>query len=246
MQFETPLDLEITDLGVIRSFFKNAYPGLETHPPLGRMRLPVDGRSLTVSVVNDGVGAPRLWFLNEEGNRLVQLQSDRIAVNWRRRLDEAYPRYTNTVRPMMQNAIDALTAAMESLGKPLPMPDIGEVLYINPIEAGEGFATAGQIGDVISLWGGPSDGFLPQPVEARLAATYAVLDGGFLNIEVTPAQKASNGSPVLMTKLLVRAPIRPQTVDGAFKFFDAAREWVVRGFTSTTTSKMHTIWGRTE
>ncbi len=246
VQFQEPLDLEVTDLGAVRAHFRSDYPNLETHPPLAPMRIPQQGPGLVVRLGNEFVATPRLWFLNEGGNRLVQLQSDRLSVNWRRRLDETYPRYDDAVRPMMESALGALSDAMRDLGKSLPKPEIGEVLYVNPIEAGEGFATAGEIGEVIALWGSPTDGFLPVPSEARLAATYPILDNAFLNVEVTPAQNASTGTPVLMTKLLARGLIQPQTIAGTFSFFDMARDWIVRGFTSATTSKMHRIWERAD
>ena len=44
--------------------------------------------------VSEETETPRLWLMNEQGSQLLQLQQDRLVVNWRRLpSDIPYPHY---------------------------------------------------------------------------------------------------------------------------------------------------------
>ena len=47
---------------------------------------------------------PRVWFISEEQNMLIQLQDDRFLFNWRRMQQrEAYPRYSTIIEAFKTN-----------------------------------------------------------------------------------------------------------------------------------------------
>ena len=51
-----------------------------------------------VQAFDDAPPLPRVWLLNNERNELIQLQKDRLVVNWRQGVtEEPYPRYESLV-----------------------------------------------------------------------------------------------------------------------------------------------------
>ncbi len=57
-----------------------------------------------------------MWFLNGNGTRLVQIQRDRFAFNWRKTdADEKYPRY-NQVRSGFSQNLEVFTQFLEEEG----------------------------------------------------------------------------------------------------------------------------------
>ena len=79
----------------------------------------------------------RLWFLSATGARLVQLQADLLALNWRRTVedvvvDDDYPRYT-TLRAISRTTFNfSIRQHWRGVVGPL-LPNWCEVTYINQI-----------------------------------------------------------------------------------------------------------------
>lgn len=245
IQFRSPLRLRVVDLGALWHEFRDGYPGLEEHPRVGPMLLASPALSFGVQLV-DAPDLPRLWFLSDDGTQLVQVQGDRLVVNWRRLSGtDEYPRYEHTVRPMLQGAWARLSRALAFLGEEPPEPDICEVIYANAMPMGEGWSSWAEIGQVIAPWSGEmSDEFLAQPADALTLSQRFSLpnEQGWLNIEASTG--AVDTTPALLVDLTARGLAAEPTFDGALSFMDLAREWIVRGFTSFTTTEMHAVWGR--
>lgn len=76
-----PLEMDLLDFGLYWSQRRKDYPHRELHPPIigsGRFSM--------------GLGAMRLWMLSEQKDVIIQIQSDRFYVNWKR-VDDRYPSY---------------------------------------------------------------------------------------------------------------------------------------------------------
>ena len=91
VQLVEPLSLEaMVDIGRALSA---SFPVWQMQPPLPRMVPSVIGQPFSL-IASVGVPLPRFWFVSEDGLRLVQVQEDRVAFNWRRLgRDVPYPRY---------------------------------------------------------------------------------------------------------------------------------------------------------
>ena len=82
VQFKQKPQFAGAHAGIFWQRIEQVYPEVQEHPPLG----PIDelfGPS-QMSAIEFQLGPPgsRHWFLSRDGHRLVQLQRDRLALNW--------------------------------------------------------------------------------------------------------------------------------------------------------------------
>lgn len=94
-----------------------------------------------------------------------------------------------------------------------------------------------------------SDTFLSEPEDIGLGFRYIIpgADGnplGRLSVSVEPAYRAEDDRPIYVLVLTARGGSIGEGIEGALGFLDIGREWIVRGFTSATSPRMHEIWGR--
>lgn len=244
VQFDPLPGLRVVDLGDVWHEFADEYPLVEEHPPLAPM---VIGQAFPPFQIKlaEAAEKPRLWFLDKNQTRLVQFQQDRLTVNWRRLSDEPYPRYDDTIRPMLVDAWTRLERAADSVAGVELVPNMCEALYLNPIESGEVWQRPGELGLVLTPWSGDtSDDFLPEPSQVRFEAEYPLPRGdGVLVVTVTPVRRVDDDRSVLMLQLIGRGRPEGPGFEGALQFLDLAHEWIVRGFKSITTLEMHRVWG---
>jgi uncharacterized protein (TIGR04255 family) len=199
---------------------------------------------------DDAPPLPRIWFLNEARNELIQVQRDRLIVNWRvGARSEPYPRYVNILK-RFRSALEIFLAFVgaENLGDLVPTQC--EVTYVNHMPAGLGWTHHGEIYKVICPWGNVySDSYLSTPEDVGFVARFRMEAEtgkpiGRLHVNFQPANRSSDGQPIFAMNLTARGTPDPPDLNGAFRLFDLEHEWIVRGFTSLTTKNMHDIWRR--
>jgi uncharacterized protein (TIGR04255 family) len=253
VQFEPLEGLQTAHLGLLWSRFRSDFPVVEQQPPLPPQ--PPEDLSGTVKPIEIQVQmlsappSPRLYFISESGNQLVQVQNDRFIANWRRVRDEdTYPRY-EAVRAYFAQGLRGLLdfADAESLG-PIRFKQC-EVIYLNQLPAGEGWKDFGDLGEVLAFWTGEmSDVSLPEPEASSVAFQFLLPDAraprGRLYVDVRPSLRATDLSPLLAMNLTARVPLEEGSPESVLAAVDFGREWIVRAFASTTTPHMHTVWGR--
>ena len=167
-------------------------------------------------------------------------------VNWQKGgVDDPYLRYT-TIRQSLVDAWGRLNQAMDDLQLDVPPPSICEVLYVNHLGADQGWRSAGGTAALIAPWGGTmSDGFLPENPHGGFLLHYHLPDGrGWLNIDAWTTDIHSDERLMVLT-LVSRGSASSPNLAGALDFMDLAHEWIVRGFTSVTTTEAHNKWRRT-
>src|SRR5207249_7496357 len=81
----------------------------------------------------------RCWFLDQKGNRFLQVQNDRFIHNWQKVAgDETYPRYESVRSEFVEEWVRFRQfLSEENLGT--PEVDQCEVTYVNHIEYGMGW-----------------------------------------------------------------------------------------------------------
>jgi uncharacterized protein (TIGR04255 family) len=192
---------------------------------------------------------PRLWFLTEDGQRLVQVQRDHFIVNWRK-LDTSapYPRYP-TLRDTLIEELDVFQQflAAESLASIRPVQT--ELTYVNHIEARESDGSRKPLSRIVRIWAGDKAvGKLPEFEEAAVQAHYIIRDGdkpvGRLHVTVEPQRFVKDNTPLYALTLIARGAPSTPDVDGAIAFLDRTHEAIVEGFTAITTPEMHQTWER--
>jgi hypothetical protein len=217
------LDRPVVDLDVLAEItprVRSEFPRREQHPPLPPMTedFPVPPRAPGIQVeFATEFALPRSWFINQDETRLLQLQADRFALNWRRQsASEVYPRY-QPLRSQFADRLEGLWQAIEASGKELPGVNLCEVTYVNHIEmptAAPG-TLHGDLGHIVKLTSPlRANGFLPSPEDESMQARFRiVIDDspvGRLYVTVSPAFRP-DAVPIYVMTLVSR--ILPQGLD---------------------------------
>ena len=131
-----PVEIGAVGLAELSQRWRDEFPNVQEHtalPPLFQPAQP--GPGLVVEV---GHPPLRLWMLTEAADRLVQVQRDRLVVNWRRISDGEYPRY-HALRALLDRKVADLWSFFHERTVPIPLPAAVEATYVNTIDAA-GFA----------------------------------------------------------------------------------------------------------
>ena len=232
------------DLAAIAAVWADVLPTVEERATLPMMGPEPQDPDVTLEV-SDEAKTPRLWLQDAAGNQVLQIQQDRIVVNWRKGgTDDPYPRYV-TIRGSLIDAWGRLQALMNGLELVMPPPSICEVLYVNHLGASQGWRSTEDTATLMAPWGGSmSDGFLPTDHHEGFLLHFHLPDGrGWLDIDSWTSDVRSDDRIMVLT-LTSRGRASSSDLEGALDFMDLAHEWIVRGFTSVTTSAAHEEWGR--
>lgn len=251
LQFEPISSLTTAHVGLLWQRYRDRLSVIEEHPPLApafeRFGPPAPPR-VTVSV-EDRPPTPRVWFLNEQKTELVQVQNDRFVHNWRKvGQGQAYPRYEK-IRALFRKEVSDFERFIQDERMGALAVNQCEVTYVNHIEQSGAWERHGQVERLFGNWSPlPGDAFLPEPEDAFLRWRFRMLRNGDaagrLHVAAQPSWTASGMQPVWLMNLTARGAPLGSGIDGAFDFFDLAREWIVRGFADLTTETMHRGWER--
>jgi len=244
VQFRPLLAVRGITLGPLRERWRAEYPRVEEQAPLAPGIEGGLAPGLGLAIGFGPVPPVRHWFLSEDGANLVQVQNDRLIVNWRQG-DNArlYPRYER-MRAVFEQRLREFAGFVED--ERLGAVEIvqAELNYIKavPVEAGQ----QGHLGRLLRAWGGTAGHHLGEPEQARVALAFPIADIGQppvrLHVSVDPAQRP-DGAPLLFMTLTARGAPAGHAIQDALKFLDQAHDHVTRSFLELTPEAMHTIWG---
>ena len=254
VQFEPLEGLRVAHLGLLWNEFRERFPKTEERPPIEAVIEKFEPRSpakVGVRIETYEIPpVPRTWLLNEASTELIQVQPDRFIHNWRKIGEgDEYPRYEK-IRESFRQELETFSQflAREKVGE-LRFNQC-EVTYVNHIVAGEGWERHGQIESIFNLWTTrPSHAFLQEPDDAGFRTRYIIQSAngvpiGRLHVEVQPAWRTSDMKPMYVLNLTARGVPQGNGFEGAFDFLNTGRKWIVEGFASITTPRMHSIWRR--
>lgn len=233
LMFE-PLSIDSMTLAQLYLEWQEDYPNIEEH-------LAIPPSSSTPGLILERVGVPhlRFWFMNESG-RLIQIQRDRLVVNWRKEREyDAYPRY-GSLRVELERRLGEFSDFLGTRKHGNLRPNASEITYVNHIPlSGE----VQSLSDIVTLLRpAPSD--VGTPVETNLTVRFDVsneLDREPANLVVNAQRSPNVDPPLAVLQLSCVSPVTD--IPDAFKALDRARYQVVRSFQQITTPKMHAEWG---
>lgn len=241
MRFHDPDKLRIPHIGFLWDKFRADYPIIQHAPPIASVQgeILVDGAS--------GIPLPRVWFINESDDQLVQFQFDRFYFNWRRRQSD-YPRYDHVIKNFesVLNTIEDFFGKFE-LGELKPIEC--ELTYINHIPKGQGWNTIDDLPRIFLdfAWKQTNGRFLPNPEKVFWKTEFPLQeDKGHLFVNLKQAIRTEDKIPLLVLELKTRGIGESATKEAIREWFDVAHEWIVRGFTDLTTPEIQKIWEREE
>lgn len=247
VEFERSVNFGALDLGRLAAAWEDIMPNAEERPLLPRMGIPTEDLLDTLFEIEETASnPPRLWLQNEVGDRVVQIQHDRLVVNWRKGpLGGPYPRYA-AIRGMLQDAWQRLIAACADLGRDEPEPSRCEIQYINHLGLEQGWKSPEDTERLIVPWNGvEDDGLLPRDhlCAFHLHCHYPEEREGWLEIDGWTGSGSETEAMTL--NLTSRGRALSGDLESALDFLDVAHVWIVRGFTAVTTPEAHAIWRRT-
>ena len=246
VQFEPVEGMKTVHYGLFWERIRQQFPVTECKPALEPVIERFDDppkRATHLRFESRGDTPPiRIWFTNETGTEMIQLQNDRFIKNWRKATDEdVYPRYEMVIKPGFQRDFQSFREwlATASLG-PTRINQC-ELTYVNHIVADQGSRTWAETTAIFSFLGG-----LPENVEdgsffLRFPIHYEQRQVGRLFVEIQPGVRASDSTPIYVMNLTARG-----FIGAGFEFFDLGRAAIVSSFARLTTPAMHKIWGRTK
>ena len=245
VQFRPLPGLHGLGLAPLQAVWRDMFPISQEYPPLMPVIEgdPQGAGKLQLSLLP--VPAVRQWFVSESGNELVQLQPDRLLVNWRAGdTAEKYPRYRH-----MRSTFESRFTELSSFAKDQGFGSLdvvqAELSYINVIQLSR--EDLGRLETFLQGWSGTPGHHLDPPEEVRVTLTYSVPDIGIppvrLYAEVSPAQ-LTTGERVLFFTLTIRGNPGGRSLDETLKFLDEAHSHLVRSFAELTRESMHALWGR--
>lgn len=229
--------------GEVWALYKDHFPRVEEHQrlvPQFETFGPLKPERTQFQLV-EGAEHDRFWFVNEDGDELIQFQSDRLLHNWRHLSVKPYPRFETMIAQFESQAV-RLERYFSSI-KPQNI-DITqcEVSYINHFEILNGNGFEG-IGDYVRLISFPCT-----PEDMGFRYRRPILDSsgnksGRFYCECSSAL-TRQGKPIFSLTLTVRGSSDGPTIDDALAFLRAGRDMIVEEFTTITTDKAHRLWER--
>ncbi len=236
LRFETSDDLKIPHMGLIWEKFRKDYPIIQHNQPIASARGEI---TIDTSI---GSPLPRLWFINNSGDQLIQFQVDRFFFNWRR-MESNYPRYDYVISKFINvyNTIEDFFKEFK-LGEIIPIEY--ELSYINHIPNGQGWETVDDLPKIFLdfVWKKSKKRFLPNPDKVSWLAEFLLPDNkGHLIVNLKQATRTKDKATLLVLELKTRGISETRNIR---EWFDLSHEWIVRGFSDITTDKIQEIWER--
>ena len=199
-----------------------------------------------------GSGPPPVCHVmcSADGDEMVQVQTDWIAVNWRKASAHAeYPRWPSRWDTFERRARLAQTC----FGGGDFRFGLVEVTYLNHIELDNAAALHSRPARVLSFLAAGdefTDGFLGPAerchagLDFRIGQSDSDRPAGRLSVSAHPAWHEKGMRPLLVLTLTARGNPRSPSLEGVREFAHLAREWIVRAFADLTTPEMHAEWER--
>jgi len=239
LQFQPIAGFSIPHVGLLWDKFRRDYPRIQTAQPMATHKGEVIADTAT------GLPLPRIWFINERDDQLIQFQFDRFYFNWRRRKEGDYPRYNHVIEHFEQ--------ALNTFQKFLREFDLGELKiiefdlsYINHIPKGQGWNIIKEIDNIFSdfVWKQNPGRFLPDPVNVAWQAEFSMPEEkGILAVSLKKGTRIADKTPLFILELKARGPAKANGGEELRRWFDSAHEMIVLGFSDLTSPDVQkSLW----
>lgn len=229
---------ELTTVRLVQThaLWAEKYPKLVEQPPLPPTSQP-DGVLAGIGLrFGAGVGPIRLWMLTDDEDSLLQLQNDRLTLNWRRiSHTAAYPSYADLL-PEFEARFQDFRQSLHEDGL---QPTVAEMTYVNIIED----STSSDLSNLCPIVGEyPGPGNLIR-TGAQFVAAMEDMPGHTIvtfNAEDNPGRVGMT----VVSRVALRTDLNLTQGDLRVAL-DYAHRCSVWSFTNLTAPRLHERWGRT-
>lgn len=190
--------------------------------------------------------ANRLQLSRDDDERMVQLQNNRLILNWKKGRSGKYPSYDALIDEFQQLFL-LFSDFLKEAGFPPLRFNQWEVTYVNLIMQGELWKSEKDLGLIFKEWRLPR---VPDTVASAesMTSTIRYLIGnnmGRLHCSMHRAKMPSEDNEALRLQFIARGPLDPNE-NNFRKGFDLGHETIVQAFAELTTESAHKIWQRTQ
>lgn len=246
VQFQPITGLRAFMLGGLRAKWRRDLPIVEEQPPLAPSIEHDVGQPPTLQIGFGAEGVPhRHWFVSEDRTELVQVQSDRLIVNWRQADSQTpYPRYAH-MRELLKRRFDDFVHFCDQEALERVSITQAELNYINAVDTGNERSLG--VAGLVRGWTGTPGHHLGDPQQTRIGLAFDVAGVGRppvrLYVEANPAL-GPDGRPLTFLTFTGRGAPADDTLGAAKTFLDEMHEHIVRSFAEITAEDVQERWGR--
>lgn len=186
---------------------------------------------------------PRVFLLNQAGQRLIQLQQDRFHHNWRKTgSDGVYPHYEE-IRDAFVQTWSKFASFCETEGLARPRVRQYELTYVNHAVDGETWSANAGLKDIFP-WFAPTNPYTGDG-EGGFGFRWTVPEcRGRLHMSARMARRNADNRKLVVFEFTLRgAPENPGSDVDLTMWLDAARKVIVRSFLHLTSEKARLKWG---
>ncbi len=230
---------QTTHFGLYWGSIGDRYPISEDQPPIGSLKIDLHE-----------IGLPplrRTWFISEDQSTLIQLQSNKFLLNWRRTTDVEYPRFSILKKKFFQELMGFKEFLSGFSEQEFDFVIKGcELSYINIIDDHEDW---GNLENVTKLlphidWRNANAEFLGVPRQFSWSSEFEISDEMVLRtLAKSVARKTSEGKKrAIQLDLNVTGLNVERTEDGLSSWFDEAHDTVINGFKDLTPKEAREEW----
>lgn len=232
--------LTVIPLVELRPIWNDIYPHVEEQPAI--RSAPLGGPSLPGFSFEVGMGVPpiRIWLLNENRSELLQIQNDRIVLNWRANFGSSYPHYRE-LEPRFLANWQRFQAAISDRALGELRPITAEVTYINRFALDQGDT----LFDALSIFN-PEAPLRNAEPSIQLIVDILTSDGAtrFGEQKISASRSPDNAEQVQLVSV-TRVGFFLEEERPIEMALRRAHASAVTSFANVTSAKMHQRWERT-
>lgn len=242
--FEPLKRLLAPHVGLLWESYRSAYPECREVVPLAVQIESPDG-TLMEGDLSEIPPLPRIQFLSEVGDGMVQIQRERFHYNWQKREGGEYPRF-ESVFSCFKKRLETFQEFLANLKLGELAPRQYELTYVNHVAIGEGWDSNSDIGAVFPdlTWRKREGRLEPELVAWR--CSFWLPDGvGRLHAAIRTATRTMDDRRVLALELTARGMIGGSDMGGLHDWFTRAHSHVVGAFEDLSSQELQDkLWGR--
>lgn len=231
---------KVAHFGSFWDLIRKDYPECEDKPPV------LDPTSLPVGM-SGWFPLPRVWYLHRDRNFLIQLQQNRIWLNWRRLNEsEQYPSF-ETLFPIFQATVARFVDFVHGNNLGEIMPNVAELAYVNQIPSGDSSRPYSDVGEFMEDLRSPHYKYLPSPDGIAWRSEFTVGEDK-LSIDLKSGKEIAGAQrSIYMLEIRSSRNFRDQSTAIPFDWFMTANKLIVNAFCDVTTEKaQREYWQRTD
>ncbi|MFI6282097.1 TIGR04255 family protein [Streptomyces sp. NPDC050988] len=246
VKFRKVPELHGLRIAPLYEMWKSELPVIDEQPTLPSIEAGPAGSSPKILVDFPSLRQTRYWFQSESGSDLVQLQPDRLIVNWRSCGNgEDYPRFEYVLNNLSRRVADLSRFIEENFRSKLEILHV-ELSYVNSLRARG--SDKWDLGELFHTWPDFATHHLGRPANSQMTFDFPIESARtgrdfFLRASIEPGE-VNDETPG--TFLTMTAQGRPSGIsaEAALESIDEAHDHLVRSFAEITTETAHERWGR--